>query len=112
MSEGGTIKDVAVRRYCLRQDSFIASQISIEASNELKTLPEQVFQVLGVLSRRCLPHHILAGPKGSCWPSSGSVFAGPKGDTLARYEAKLQAISLPRGTPAELQSVRQQARLI
>ena len=35
-----TIKDVAVRCYSLRQDSFIASQISVEVFDELNALPE------------------------------------------------------------------------
>ena len=74
-----TIKDVAVRGYCLRQDSFIASQISVEVFYELKALPEQIFQVLGVLPRRCLPHHILAGLTRSGLPGSGCVLRGERG---------------------------------
>lgn len=81
-NEGRTIKDVAVRSYCLRQDSFIALQICIEASNEVKTLPEQIFQVLGVLSRRCLPHHILASPKETAHKGNRSVCAGQRGPSL------------------------------
>ena len=109
MDEGQTIKDVAVQGYSLRQDSFIASQICIEVSDELKTLPEQIFQVLGVLSRRCLPHHILASPEEPACKGNVSVCAGPKGDTLARCKPEVQ---LQRLAPAELRSVRQQARKI
>ena len=74
-----TIKDVAVRSDCLRQDSFIASQICIEVFNELETLSEQVFQVFGVLPRRCLPHHILACLTRSGLPGSSCVLRDERG---------------------------------